>query len=80
MSTNGTLLNAIMRRIRVVDDTPGFTKRETPLDYIKHEKLTDLSIEGHSPEINVRTEPGHHEMNLVVTARGGKKALLILTA
>ena len=54
-------------------------KRETPLPSRKHKKLKGESIENRPAQINDRTEPGHHEMDLVVAARGGKKALLVLT-
>lgn len=54
-------------------------KRETPLPCRKHKRLKGESIETRPDEINSRKEPGHHEMDLVVAARGGKKALLVLT-
>lgn len=54
-------------------------KRETPFPCRKHKKFKGESIENRSAEINDRTEPGHHEMDLVVAARGGRKALLVLT-
>ena len=54
-------------------------KRETPLPSCKHKKLKGESTENRPAQINDRTEPGHHEMDLVVAARGGKKALLVLT-
>ena len=54
-------------------------KRETPLPCRKHRNLKGESIENRPAQINDRTEPGHHEMDLVVAARGGKKALLVLT-
>ena len=54
-------------------------KRETPLPCRKHKRLKGVSIESRPAEVNDRKEPGHHEMDLVVAARGGKKALLVLT-
>lgn len=54
-------------------------KRETTLPCRKHKQLKGESIEKRPAEVNDRLEPGHHEMDLVVAARGGKKALLVLT-
>ena len=54
-------------------------KRETPLPCRKHKHLKGESIENRPAQINDRTEPGHHERELVIAARGGKKALLVLT-
>ena len=45
----------------------------------KHKNLKGKSIEKRPEIINVREEVGHHEMDLVVGGRGGKKALLVLT-
>lgn len=54
-------------------------KRDIPSPCRKHKKLKGESIESRPAEVNDRKEPGHHEMDLVVAARGGKKALLVLT-
>ena len=45
----------------------------------KHKNLKGESIENRPEIINSREEVGHHEMDLVVGARGGKKALLVIT-
>ena len=45
----------------------------------KHKNLKGESIENRPEIINAREEAGHHEMDLVVGARGGKKALLVIT-
>ncbi len=45
----------------------------------KHKNLKGESIEKRPETINAREEVGHHEMDLVVGARGGKKALLVIT-
>jgi len=41
----------------------------------KHMNLKGESIDNRPESINARKEAGHHEMDLVVGARGGKKAL-----
>lgn len=53
-------------------------KRDVPIPCRKDKQLKGGSIENRPAEVNDRTEPGHHEMDLVVAARGGKKALLVL--
>ena len=45
----------------------------------KHKNLKGESIDNRPEIINSRQEAGHHEMDLVVGARGGKKALLVIT-
>ena len=45
----------------------------------KHENLKGESIEKRPEIINAREKVGHYEMDLVVGARGGKKALLVIT-
>ena len=45
----------------------------------KHKNLKGESIDNRPESINARKEAGHHEMDLVVGARGGKKALLVIT-
>ena len=46
---------------------------------LAHNNVKGDSIEKRPPEINERNEVGHWEMDLVVGAKGGKKALLVLT-
>lgn len=45
----------------------------------KHKNLKGESIENRPEYINNREQAGHHEMDLVVCARGGKSVLLVIT-
>lgn len=54
-------------------------KRDALQSPRKHKNLKGESIEKRPDIINAREEAGHHEMDLVVGARGSKKALLVIT-
>ena len=54
-------------------------KSESSQPCRKHKNLKGESIDNRPAIINSREEAGHHEMDLVVGARGGKKALLVIT-
>ena len=57
------------------------SRRKTKTKHIHRMKSASKgdSIEKRPEEVNTRQEPGHWEMDLVVSCRGGHKCLLVLT-
>lgn len=50
-------------------------KVKSPTSCRKHKNLKGKSIESHPECIDYREEPGHHEIDLVVGGKGGKRSL-----